>query len=162
MRWLLACGLGLSIGLLGALPVAAQPGKQETAPSVKALEAELAKLNAQIKEVEAKLKKAKEAEGKTEGKADRKHGWGRGGPGKRGFGGPRFGKGPHGKHFGPPGFHGKGPFGKGPPGFRGKGPFGKGPGSEKKPESKESSLEKKLDLIQKQLDELRKELKKGK
>jgi hypothetical protein len=138
--------LGVLAFAIVTLPASAQgPGKKDgEKDSVKQLEADLAKLQAQIKDVEGKLAKAKDAAKAADKKGEPDRKGGRFGPG--GFGKGRFGPG------GPGGFPGrpdakKGEPGKGPDAKKGEpdrkgfpggpGRFGRGgPGGDRRPDAR--------------------------
>ena len=171
--WRVLCAGAIGVTVFAARPVFSQgpPSKE----SLRKLQAELDVLKQMIKDVEARLEKAKS-------EAEKKPGKGKG-PGD-GFGPPGFGKGkgygkghwPRGGEFGKgPPKYGKGPwakpgeFGKGPPGKGpwAKGEFGKGPGGDwKKPgppgRQADSNAEilRTLNEILREIQELRRQMKK--
>src|SRR5262249_46228375 len=110
--------LGLVGVFLSPRPALAQRAPRDSSSdTVKKLEAELEKLRAQVKEVEARLQKAKEGERRPE--------FGRGGPGRGGWAG-----------WGGPGRGGWGGRGWGGHGHA-RGPGGRSlEGTERKPDSK--------------------------
>ncbi|HKB38287.1 MAG TPA: hypothetical protein VKD72_17710 [Gemmataceae bacterium] len=136
--------LGLVGVFLSPRPALAQRAPRDSSSdTVKKLEAELEKLRAQVKEVEARLQKAKEGERRPE--------FGRGRPGRGGWGGwggpVRGGWGGHGRGRGP----GARPL----------------EGTERKPDStkddakkddRRTDLERRLDRLARELEELRREI----
>jgi len=134
--------LGLAGVFLSPRPALAQRAPRDSSSdTVKKLEAELEKLRAQVKEVEARLQKAKEGERRPEfGRGGR--GWG--GPGRGGWGGHGRGRGPGARPL---------------------------EGTERKPDSKKEAkkddrretrgsadLERRLDRLARELEELRREI----
>jgi hypothetical protein len=135
-RWLIVAGLAAALCVGRPATALAQPGKDD----VKKLETELDKLKAQIKDVEARLEKAKDAAKKEEAK--------------------KTGERDRGRDF-------RGQFERGSRGFGGFGGFGRGFGAPQfggprrsEAESKPSDVEKRLDRLAKEIEELRKEIKK--
>lgn len=160
--WRLASLAVVGIAIGTAEPAQAQRGPggrggNDGSNDMRQLQADLDKLKSVLKDLEAKLKKAKDSGMRRDDRRPEPRGDGRFSPQSRGFGGrdgrPGMGRGPAGRsdgHYG---------MGRGPGGGRqvqGHSPGGFAPPSSSRGSS--SSVERRLDKIEKDLEDLKREL----